>query len=192
MSFDWKEKVQFLRNNPRYNNAEDYGIEILPKENSNWLVSVYHLLPDENRGNHSIYIEVLCKQNERQTFRAVHWGWQGMSAQQKNEIGAIFADKPDNEIKSHPIFSEQHIWLGICGGDTIKNIHTQIDPDIPASDGSDGNKRFHHSYLVLFQEVDKDITTPEPEPEKELVLLINKKWINELETDSDGFVRIHR
>jgi hypothetical protein len=113
--FDWKEKVQFLRENPRYSNAELFGVQIVEKENANWAASVYHLTADENRHGHFIYIEVLCKQNDRDGTRGVLWGWKGMTREQENQIGAIFADKPENEIKSHPIYAGQHIWLQVTG-----------------------------------------------------------------------------
>jgi hypothetical protein len=202
--FDWKEKVQFLRENPRYSNAELFGVQIEPKENTNWAASVYHLTADENRYGHFIYIEVLCKQNDRDGTRGVLWGWKGMTREQENQIGAIFADKPENEIKSHPIYAGQHIWLEVAGGDRIENLHTVIDPDEATSDGHPGNSRFHHSYLVLFQEVDKSAPpppdpqpdpdpppTPEPEPTAlvgSVLVTVNQAWVASLSPDSDGDV----
>lgn len=206
--FDWKSTTQFLRDHPRFNNATLLGVRIKVKENTNWAASVYHLSADENRGGSFIYIEVLCKQNEREGPRGVNWGWAGMSPKEQNETGAIFADKPDYEIKSQPILSGQRIWLEIAGGDRVENLHTVIDLDELTSDGHIGNARFQHSYLVLFQEVDKssgpppeppipepipEPPTPEPTPEPPTLVggiqvTVNQAAIASLRPDQDGNV----
>jgi hypothetical protein len=206
--FDWRSRVRFLRDNPGFNNAGAFNVVIKAKENANWIASIYHLSPDENQGQSLIHIEVLCKQNERQKFRAVLWGSEEMTPEQLNQIGAIFADKPDYEIKNHPIAEGQRIWLEISGGDRIVNLNAMPDrPDRPASDGSIGNARHHHSYLVLFQEANKGLPNPNPEPPipdpeptdpdpepptEEAVILIDKEWIDSLGPGSDGFIRIYR
>lgn len=207
--FDWKSKTQFLRDRPGYNNATLVGVKIKAKENTNWAASVYRLSADENRGGSFIYIEVLCKQNERERPRGVNWGWAGMSPKERNETGAIFADKPDREIKSQPIKSGQRIWLEIAGGDRVENLHTVIDLDELTGDGHIGNARFQHSYLVLFQEVDKssgpapEPPTPEPTPEPPapeppmpeppvlvggIQVTVNQAAIASLRPDQDGNV----
>lgn len=183
---DWKDKVQFLRDNPRYNNAELFGVRIEPKENSNWVVSVYRLKDGEGRPNYSILIEVLCKQDEREGMRAVLWGVHDMTKNELGRLGSIFVDKPANEIKSHPLPKGRYIWLEVAGGDRVINLNTVDSPN---------------SYLVLFQEVDKSAPPP-PDPDKpedpgrpavpsligSLQVTVNQAQVASWRPDADGNV----
>lgn len=194
--FDWKERLRFLQDNPRFNNAVNYGVRIVPKQNSNWVASIYHLSPNENRGGHTIYIRVLCKQNEIDAQRAINWGWLGMNTREIEQTTPIYDDKGPQEIKTHPIFKSQQIWLSVAGGDSIEDIHTGIDPDVPADDGGHGNSRFHHSYMVLFQEVNNDVPpTPDPDPDPDpeisrMIIWAKKDWIDSLPVQADGSIKI--
>jgi hypothetical protein len=189
--FDWKEKVQFLRENPRYNNAGVFGIQIEAKENTSWMASVYRLGVGDDWPDYLICIEVLCKQNARDSIHGVLWGARGMTNEEQNLVGAIFADKPETEIKTHPLPAGQHIWLEIAGGDRVVNLNTVDNPN---------------SYLVLFQEVDKSPLPPDPPPEPDPdpppapdpdppistagYVVVNQAQVALLEPDAEGNVTI--
>lgn len=163
MAFDWPQRVQELLDNPRSNRAIDYGVKIEPKENANWLVSVYHLSPDENSGGNYVYYDVYDRFGERQIHRAVLWGWEGQSSLERAETRPLYADKPMNEIPALVVGAGQVVELEIAGGDKVVKLHTGHDPDELKEDGvTYGNTRFHHSFLVVFQE--EGYTSPEPAP----------------------------
>jgi len=183
--FNWPAKVQFLRDNPRYNNAESYGVKIIAKENANWVVSVHKLTPDENDGLNHAFFDVYCVQGGRQIHRAINWGWAGMSQKQKNETTSLFPDKPLNEIPALRLGAGQIVWMEIASGDRVKGIHTGHDDELKEDGINYGNTRFHHSFLVVWQEVDKSGSKP-PEPSivsGNVQVTVNKDWINMLPVD---------
>lgn len=152
MTFDWKRKVQELRNEPRSNNATDYLVKIVAKENANWLASVHHLTADENDGGSFAYFDVYCVQGERQPWRAVLWGWEGQSRQEQLETRPLYPDKPMNELPALHLGENQVVHLEIASGDRVENIHTGHGGEMKSDGITLGNKRTQHSFLVVFQE----------------------------------------
>lgn len=183
-----------------YNDAASYGVEIESLENPLWRVlGVYHLTPDENRGNHNVFIEMLCQQGDREGFRAIHWTWQGRGPEES--APDIFAgQKPLHELVDLPLNLGMIVSVWTNGGEVAVGFSSNHP------DENVGNTIGHHSFFVCFQEIGDDdpdpgpdpIPDPDPEPEPEppktetetASMLINKAWFDSLTADEDGYVRI--
>lgn len=147
-----------------------FGIEIEPVNREIALemggyykiVGVRHLLPQENGGNHHLFMDVLDGLGGRTRFVAVAWDWEGRREGQRHD--PVILDKPLNEPGGNiPIGSKQIIWaqpLTPAPAERITHVHTQV----AVADG--GNSLYHHSFYVLWKFVPYD-EEPEPEPEPE-------------------------
>lgn len=160
---DWIEKFQgeYSQTGVAFNDAEGYGITI-ELSSSNWkVIGIHHLSPDENNGNHNVFVEVLCKQNDREAFKAIHWTWQG---KQNHEAAPdVFAgQKPLNELVDIPLNLGMIVSVWPHLGERVVGLSS----DHP--DEASGNTIGHHSFFVCFQEIENGIITPEPEPEPDL------------------------
>ncbi len=198
---DWIEvfKTHYRKHNEAYNDTVDmvsfddpsYQIIIEKPQNPIWRVlGIHHLSPTENKapnekfGKHNIYIEMLCKQDEREGFRAIHWTWIGRQLNQP--APDIFAgQKPHNELVDLPLNLGMIVSVWTNGSEIVKGLSSNY-PDEMA-----GNTIGHHSFFICFQEIDFSKPKPEPEPpiEQETVMLIKKSWLDEQEI-VDGFIRI--
>lgn len=173
MAFDWKRKVQELRNAPRSNNATDYLVKIVAKVNSNWVASVHHLTADENDDESFLFFDVYCVQGERQPWRAIPWGWAGQSRQEQLETRPLYPDKPLNELPSLRLVENQVVHLEIAGGDRVENIHTGHGSEMKSDGITVGNRKSRHSFLVVFQEkglLPGPILPPGPPPSNPILL----------------------
>jgi hypothetical protein len=173
-----------------YNDAASYGVLTLSMENRLWRVlGIHHLTPEENKGNHNVFIEMMCKQGGREGFRAIHWTWEG---RQDHELAnPVFAgQKPLDELIDLPLNLGMTVSVWTQGGE----IATGFSSNHP--DEGEGNTVGHHSFFVCFQEIDEDGPQPEPPlsdpepPSQEIVMLIRKSWLDKQEIDEDGFIRI--
>lgn len=183
-----KFKTHYQENGTAYNDAANYGVSIDSPSGRIWRVlGIHHLTPDENRGNHNVYVEMLCKQGDREAFRAIHWTWDG---RREDEIASpVFAgQKPLNELVDLPLNIGMVVSVWTQGGEIARGFSSNHP------DEGDGNTIGHHFFFVCFQEIDgtEPIPSPEPEPElKETVILIKKSWLDSQEIDEDGFIRIY-
>jgi hypothetical protein len=113
------------------------------------------MLPDENRGNHHIYLEALDESGQRVQGPCgwAGWSWEGRRADEP--ANPVPLDKPDSEPAGNiAMFKGQivSIWMnGLAGdatdkSDRLENIHTN-HPDEPLPDGELWNTIGHHSFL---------------------------------------------
>jgi hypothetical protein len=187
MAFDYKYWLDTFLDSPGYNDTEGQVIVISPS-NSQWrVIGIHKLRPDENLGNHHIFFDVRCKQGDRDQQRAVNWGYWNESAP------PAYADKPDNETGNIAIFANMAaVWAQIQGADRLEGFRTDIavPPNSPP-----GNSWGHHSIFVVWEEW----SGQEPEPPIEppistafgsVTLLVEKSLVDQLEPDSEGFVKI--
>ncbi|RIK37915.1 MAG: hypothetical protein DCC55_22795 [Chloroflexi bacterium] len=149
---------------PTGNQAADYGARIqeadAPPGATYWkIVGVRHLSPDENRGKHNIYIDAIDEagQRVRNPDLRIAYTWEGRRDDEPAPPRPL--DKPDNEPAGNlDVYKGQVVtaWLQGDGlpSDRVAGLHTDHD-DEPASDGGNGNTRFHHSFHVLFQRAQK-------------------------------------
>jgi hypothetical protein len=172
-----------------YNDAVDYDVQIEGPDNPNWRVlGIHHLAPEENRGNHNVYVEALCKQWERDNQRVIHWTWVGRRPDQ-DAPDFWPGQKPSNELVNLPINLGMTVSVWVSGGEKVINLSSNH----PDEGEYPGNRIGHHSFFICFQEVDKSGNEPEPFPEpepKEVVMLIKKSWLDQHEIDEDGFIRV--
>jgi hypothetical protein len=167
---------------PSGNQAAHYGARIqeadAPPGATYWkIVGVRHLSPDENRGKHNIFVDAIDEtgQRVRSPDLRIAYTWEGRRDDEPAPPRPL--DKPDNEPAGNlDVYKGQIVtaWLQGDGlpSDRVAGLHTDHD-DEPASDGGNGNTRFHHSFHVLFQWAQKAAvpvapdggqTRPEPTP----------------------------
>ena len=136
-----------------------YAVRVEPAQvtgdTSCWrLLGVYHLSPDENRGGHQVFIDVVDEQGVRVPLggATVRWGWEGQRADETAPPRPL--DKPEPEPAAViDVFGGQHVWVEIAGdnlpSDRVANLHTG-HADEPGSGGEIWNSWGHHSFYLLF------------------------------------------
>ena len=136
------------------NNAAAYNVSVEPVKvepgTRYWRVTrVHHLSPGENNGRHHIYIDARKADGNRAFNSQAYITWEG------GEHTATL-DKPLNEPAANfPMFKWQVCTAEMRGmpSDRVVGLSSS-HPDEPNPDGSaSGNTLFHHSFLVIFQEV---------------------------------------
>ena len=135
-------------------NAEPYGVTIetatVAPGTPYWrLTRVHHLSAEENKGRHHIYIDALKADGSRAFNTQAHITWEGGEH-------TTTLDKPLNEPAANfPMFKWQKCTVEMQGmpSDKVHGVSSS-HPDEPNPDNSpSGNTLFHHSFLVIFQEV---------------------------------------
>lgn len=133
------------------NDATAYGVEIepaaVPPGTTYWrVIRVHHLTPEENHGNHHLYLDVLDEDGQRMFGAQVLISWEG--GQQ-----VVTIDKPQGEPGANfPMWKWQICAAEALGlpSDRVTNLHT-AHPDEPP-----GNTLFHHSFRIDFQRAVKE------------------------------------
>lgn len=146
------------------NLAADYGVSITPTPAGDaWrCIGVYHLPPEENRGRHNCFIEVLDEHGLRTRTPLIKWTWWIDAT-----VQTLRLDKPDNEPAADiPLEVKSTVTLRVDGGglpsDSVGNVHTRHNDEGAEKWNSYG----HHSFYVVFQRqgtgavVPPVITTP--------------------------------
>ncbi|MER2598847.1 MAG: hypothetical protein ABTQ73_04960 [Caldilineales bacterium] len=138
------------------NDAAAYGVVVQPVTvapgTTCWrAVRVHHLTPEENHGNHHIFLDALNEAGERVFDAAVRVTWPGGQqtvtiTKPLGEPGADFA-----------LWKWQMaaVEMNDLPSDRVEGLHTD-HPD----EASNGNTRFHHSFSVVFQRT----TAAQPAP----------------------------
>lgn len=135
-------------------NAEPYGVTVeaaaVAPGTRYWRATrVHHLSPQENNGRHHIYIDATKADGGRAFSSQAYITWDG------GEHTATL-DKPLNEPAANfPLFKWQKCTVEMRGmpSDRVHGLSSS-HPDEPNPDGTQsGNTLFHHSFLVIFQEV---------------------------------------
>lgn len=151
------------------NDATAYGVTIEPAAVAPgaWYwqaVRIHHLTPDENGGNHHIYLDLL--DSEKATGTALGERVYGARAKVTWQDGeqTVTVDKPLNEPGANfPMWKWQVCSvqaLGLPGqelpSDRVKGLHTGHPDEAP------GNTLFHHSFSVIFCRVQAQGEGAEP------------------------------
>jgi hypothetical protein len=169
-------------------------IEINSPSGSQWRVlGIHKLTPEENNGNHNVFLEVYCKQNEREGMRAVYWDWQGRHGTEDAPGPVFMAQKGKDDLMDLPIHVPMKIRVWIQNGDSVQWFHSEWPDEAP------GNTWGHHSYFVCFQESAwfEDVPAPEPDPDPEpepepievnaaIQVTANLEWLKTLPVDNEG------
>ncbi len=197
--FDFQDRIEKFRQHRLdygaiYNNAANmlslddppYQVIIKPIENPIWRVlGVHHLSPEENQGNHHVLLRALCKQGDQDGFRAMNWTWQGrqLDGPAPPVYGAM---KGPDELVDLPLNPGMIVSVWTQGSGMVVGLSSNHPDEGP------GNTVGHHSFFVCFEEIDsEEPEDPPPDPGPETAdLLIRKAWLDALEADTDGYIRI--
>jgi hypothetical protein len=204
--FNFKEWITTFQNHysehgEAYNDSVSLGAQIKPATINDividntfkvWkAIGIHHLSPYENKGGHNVYVEVLCKQNEREGFKAIHWTWEGR--QPHEPAPDVFAgQKPHNELVDIPLNLGMVVSVWPHLGERVTGLSSN-HPDEPIPSGEKWNTIGHHSFFICFQEIEDGAAPPSPDPEPEPANAIirvsaNIDWLNTLPVDNQGNV----
>lgn len=142
------------------NMATNYGVSVVKTSATGpaWrCIGVFHLAPDQNRGKHNCFVEVLDEKGNRDRSPVIHW-----TTYMGNPTQIAKLDKPDNEPATDIAVEKSYtVTLSVSGGglpsDSVGNIHTRHN------DEGVGNTFGHHSYYIVFQRQGSAVITP-PDP----------------------------
>lgn len=150
------------------------------------VVLVHRLRPEENQGNHHVYVDLLDEHGNWLTKEDAAQlkfvaSWEGRT--ENEPLTKVSFDKVSGEpLANIPIWKGQKLMVWVEDysqvSDVVSNLHGDWD------DEGVGNTRFHFSYYVIFQRLGADASIDEPTTEEtysdDLVLQIQQK-INELQ-----------
>ncbi|MEZ4736796.1 MAG: NBR1-Ig-like domain-containing protein [Caldilineaceae bacterium] len=165
MPFHLTWRTEFLNRPPTaepttiLGNAAPYGVHLeqcSPQGQQFWrVIGVHHLTPDENRGRHAVYVDVIDVDGQRirDPNLRLRWGWAGQRADERVEPKLF--DKPASEPGANvDLYKGQQLWVQIEGdglpSDRVSHCHT-AHPDEPGPSGETWNSIGHHSFYIVFQ-----------------------------------------
>lgn len=142
------QEVSAVPENDVINDATAYGVTVtvadVPAGTTYWrAVRVHHLTPDENHGNHHIFLDALDEAGNRVPGAQARVTWEGGEQ-------VVTVDKPANEPGTNfPMWKWQVCAVAMLGlpSDRVANLHTGHPDEPPGM----GNTLFHHSFQVDFQ-----------------------------------------
>lgn len=150
-----------------------YAVQLQPAQVSSaqsyWrLIGVHHLTPEENRGGHGVYIDVVDEAGEplRDASLRVQWGWEGQREHEAAPPKAL--DKPINEPATNvDLYLGQRLWVEIAGdglpSDRVTNLHSKHADEV-GPDGELWNSVGHHSFYLVFQRTRVTMDSAETRP----------------------------
>ncbi|KKK77063.1 hypothetical protein LCGC14_2857350 [marine sediment metagenome] len=160
-----------------YNDAAvNYGVGIFRHSPASgeryWrIIGIHHLLPDENRGGHNLFFDVLdINGNRVRPIVWINWSWDGMRPDEQPPFAQ--GDKPDTEPAGNIALGsvEQIVYAGCNGRNTTLNTDGNSDwiqkvhTNHPDEGDAEGNTIGHHSFYVLWKETEVGEVVPDPEP----------------------------
>jgi len=167
VGFDFQFYRQKFLLNPGMNDAAEFGVKILSVADAEWhCIGVHHLSGAENVGKRNIYIEPVDAQGKRISGCVAEYTWEGKRDDEPAPATAL--DKPAGEVAGNiPIGAGQVVTVWLRGTSDIVSGLTS-SPDI--SD-TDGNTRYHNSYLVVFRRY-SGMPAPTPPPSGDCAMYI--------------------
>lgn len=143
------------------NEAAAYGVTLarvdIPVGAAYWRVQrVRHLSPEENHGNHHLFLDALDEAGQRSFGAQTRVTWPGGNYM-------MTVDKPLAEPGANfPLWKWQICSVEMLGlpSDRVGNLHTGHPDEPPGL----GNTLFHHSFEVVFQRSVKQAGDPVPPP----------------------------
>ena len=161
--FDWQRlnRVALSSLQQPLNQAADYGVNVIkaPTGPAWRCIGIFKLAPQENRGRHNVFLDVLDELGNRTRQPIINWTWYMDAPTQ-----TVRLDKPDGEPAADiPVEKSYTVTLRVNGGglasDSVGDIHTRH------ADEGEGNTYGHHSFYVVFQRQPGDIlTSPTEKP----------------------------
>ena len=143
------------------NEAAAYGVTLaradVPVGATYWRVQrVRHLSPEENHGNHHLFLDALDEAGQRSFGAQARVTWPGGD-------NTITIDKPLAEPGANfPLWKWQICSVEMLGlpSDRVENLHTGHPDEPPGL----GNTLFHHSFEVVFRRSVKQDAGSGPPP----------------------------
>lgn len=145
------------------NDAEAYGVRIVEadvgQDEIYWkVIGIHHLLPQENVGNHNVFLEALDHDGKRvrNPIAWAGWTWEGRRPDERAD--PVPLDKPDYEAAGNiAMHFSQTVSTWMLGrsrdardiSDAVENLHIRHPDEAP------GSTLGHHSFYVVFQETRK-------------------------------------
>lgn len=141
------------------NAATQYGVQIVRANETEYVwrcTSVRHLTPSENRGKHSVYVDVLDEHGNRDRNPSLRIGWLDHDGDTTPSFTVL--DKPDTSIElgdgNVDLYLNQTmtVWLSGHGyaSDSVTGIHSRHADEL-GPNGETWNSYGHHSFKVVFQ-----------------------------------------
>jgi len=168
MSLDINHYNALFLDNPGQNDATTYDVKLHRFIDTSQpyyrCIGIHHLSPDENAGNHHVFLDVLDEQGQRMRQAQIEWTWDGRKLTQP--APPVTINKADTEPGTNIAINwAQNISVSILHqhSDLVLNLHTR-HPDESSPDAENGNTRGHHSFYVVFQRQPGDDTPPVPPP----------------------------
>jgi hypothetical protein len=156
--FDWQRlnRVALSSLQQPLNQAADYGINVIkaPTGPAWRCIGIFKLAPQENRGRHNVFVDVLDENGLRTRQPTINWTWYMDAPTQ-----TVRLDKPDNEPATNiPVEKSYTVTLSVNGdglpSDSVGGIHTRH------RDEGEGNTYGHHSFHIVFQRQDSAVVLP--------------------------------
>lgn len=158
------------------NDAVDYGVIVdsadVPANTLYWkCIKVHHLTPNENQGNHNIYVNVFEDGPAWQETVQMFW---------PDGTATIPLEKDwPNEPMGNGVLSRDAVGVTVLSeldSDRVLGLCTNHGDELK-EDGAIGNSNGHHSFLVEWQLVSKDSVEP-PAPPTEITddVIRHKSW----------------
>lgn len=128
------------------------------------VIGVHHLLPDENRSNHNVFLEALDENGQRIKSPIAWAGWTWQGRRDNERADPVPLDKPIGEAAGNIALHDGQIasvWIngqardGKDKSDRVENLDI-IHPDEPGPNGEKWNTIGHHSFYVVFQRTRKE------------------------------------
>lgn len=128
------------------------------------VIGVHHLLPDENRSNHNVFLEALDENGQRVKNPIAWAGWTWQGRRDNERADPVPLDKPIGEAAGNIALHDGQIasvWIngqardGKDKSDRVENLDI-IHPDEPGPNGEKWNTIGHHSFYVVFQRTRKE------------------------------------
>ncbi len=152
--------ASFAQTGQVLNDASGYGVAVVEAPAAAgapiWkAIGVHHLTPDENRGQHNAFIDILDENGQplRDPNLRAGWSWEGRQPGEDAPLQPL--DKRLNEPAGNvPLFKGAllEVWISdpAAPSDHVTRLSTD-HPDEPTPDGDIFNSIGHHSYYVVFQ-----------------------------------------
>ena len=155
---------------PRYNDAERFGVAIIPEPTTYtpvYTASVHALTGSENNMNHHLYFMVLDKDNNQVPNAKIdwEWTWNDMTEEERPHPNPIICDKEEWEgppgnlplIKEWP---QVNVWMHDAVSDRAEGMQIRWAKEEWEEPGVEWG---HRSFYIVFKET-TDPTTPIPDP----------------------------
>lgn len=164
MTFNHKAYIAQFLAHPGYNDADKYGVSIVPDKvtptpgQPYWrVIGIHHLSGAENHGQHNVFCDAIDEQGRR-----LH-GTKLVVLNANNTINHVVIDKGENEPGTNaPMHWDDTLEFYVAAGglpsDRAKGFHIRHEDEEP------GTTRGHHSFYIVWQRTIAGATPPPIDP----------------------------